>query len=258
MVNFALFGAGRIGVMHAANIAANPRARLAYVYDVNEAAARACAAKHKAKVAPSVDAVLKDKSVDAVLIASSTPTHVDLITASAKAGKAIMCEKPIDLDIKRVERCRKDIAMTGVPIQIGFNRRYDPSHRAVRDALRKGEIGALELLVITSRDPGLAPVAYLKTSGGIFRDMTIHDFDLARFILGNDPVVEVSAAGSVMVHWRRPDSDIDRSVPGAIPRYTVPSGAMRGSPTKRPSTCSRHAGTPFGLTATKSLLASPA
>jgi len=199
MVNFALFGAGRIGVMHAANIAANPRARLAYVYDVNEAAARACAAKHKAKVAPSVDAVLKDKSVDAVLIASSTPTHVDLITASAKAGKAIMCEKPIDLDIKRVERCRKDIAMTGVPIQIGFNRRYDPSHRAVRDALRKGEIGALELLVITSRDPGLAPVAYLKTSGGIFRDMTIHDFDLARFMLGDDEVAEVFAAGSVMV-----------------------------------------------------------
>jgi myo-inositol 2-dehydrogenase/D-chiro-inositol 1-dehydrogenase len=199
MVNFALFGAGRIGVMHAANLVANPRAKLAYVYDVNAAAAEACAAKHKAKVAPSIDAVLKDKAVDAVLIASSTNTHVDLITAAAKAGKAILCEKPIDLDIKRVERCKKAIAGTGVPIQIGFNRRYDPSHRAVRDAVARGEIGPLELLVITSRDPGLAPMAYLKVSGGIFRDMTIHDFDLARFVLGEDPIVEVSAAGSVMV-----------------------------------------------------------
>ena len=199
MVNFALFGAGRIGVMHAANLAANPRAKLLYVYDVNASAAEACAAKHGAKVAPSVEAALRDKAVDAVLIASSTNTHVDLLTASAKAGKAVLCEKPIDLDIKRVERCKKAIAGTGIPVQIGFNRRYDPSHRAVRDAVAKGEIGALELLVITSRDPGLAPVAYLKVSGGIFRDMTIHDFDLARFVLGDDPVTEVFATGSVMV-----------------------------------------------------------
>jgi myo-inositol 2-dehydrogenase/D-chiro-inositol 1-dehydrogenase len=199
MVNFALFGAGRIGVMHAANLVANPRAKLLYVYDVNVAAAEACAAKHKAKVAPSVEAALADKAVDAVLIASSTNTHVDLITESAKAGKAVLCEKPIDLDIKRVERCRKAIAGTGVPVQIGFNRRYDPSHRAVRDAVAKGEIGALEQVIITSRDPGLAPMAYLKVSGGIFRDMTIHDFDLARFILGDDPVVEVFATGSVMI-----------------------------------------------------------
>lgn len=199
MVNFALFGAGRIGVLHAANLAANPRAKLAYVYDVNSTAAKACAAKHGGKVAASVEAALRDKSVDAVLIASSTNTHVDLITAAAKAGKAILCEKPIDLDIKRVEKCRKAIVSSGVPVQIGFNRRYDPSHRAVRDAVAKGEIGPLELLVITSRDPGLAPIAYLKVSGGIFRDMTIYDFDLARFVLGNDPIEEVFATGSVMV-----------------------------------------------------------
>jgi myo-inositol 2-dehydrogenase/D-chiro-inositol 1-dehydrogenase len=200
MVNFALFGAGRIGVMHAANIAAHPRARLTHVYDVNADAAESVAAKYHATVSLSVEHALKDKTVDAVLIASSTNTHVDLITAAAKAGKAILCEKPIDLDIRRVERCRKAIAGTGVPVQIGFNRRYDPSHRAVREAVKAGEIGALELLVITSRDPGLAPMAYLKVSGGIFRDMTIHDFDLARFILGEkNPVVEVSAAGSVMV-----------------------------------------------------------
>jgi myo-inositol 2-dehydrogenase / D-chiro-inositol 1-dehydrogenase len=199
MLTVGLFGAGRIGIVHAANIVANPRARLAYVYDTNAAAAEAIAGKCAARVAPDIDTVLADKAVDAVLIASPTGTHVDLITAAARAGKAILCEKPIDLDIGRVERCRKDIASTGTPVQLGFNRRYDRSHRAVRDAVRRGEIGALELLVITSRDVRPAPVSYLKVSGGIFRDMTIHDFDMARFVLGDDPIEEVHAAGSVMV-----------------------------------------------------------
>jgi len=200
MVRFALFGAGRIGALHAANIAASqPRALLAYVYDTNHEAAAATAARYDAKVAGSVEVALSDPGVDAVLIASSTDTHVDLITASARAGKAILCEKPIDLDIGRVERCKRAIARTGVALQLGFNRRYDRSHRAVREAVRAGEIGALELLVITSRDPGLPPLPYLKVSGGIFRDMSIHDLDLARFILGDDPVEEVYAAGSVMV-----------------------------------------------------------
>jgi myo-inositol 2-dehydrogenase/D-chiro-inositol 1-dehydrogenase len=203
MVNFALFGAGRIGVLHAANIAAShPRARLAYVYDTNPAAAEAVASRHNAKVASGAEAALADPAVDAVLIASSTRTHVELITASARAGKAILCEKPIDLDIARVERCRSDIAGSGVPLQIAFNRRYDASHRAVREAVRAGRIGALELLVITSRDPGLPSLEYIKGSGGIFRDMTIHDFDMARFILGEDPVVELFATGSIMVEPR--------------------------------------------------------
>ena len=199
MLNFALVGAGRIGVLHAANIAAHHSARLAYVYDTNAAAAAAIAAKYGTRVAPSIEAALGDAAVDAVLIASSTNTHVDLITASARAGKAILCEKPIDLDIERVERCKRDIAGTRVPIQLGFNRRYDQSHRAVCEAVRRGDIGALELLVLTSRDPGLPAVSYLRGSGGIFRDMTIHDFDLARFILGDDPVEEVFASGSIMV-----------------------------------------------------------
>jgi myo-inositol 2-dehydrogenase / D-chiro-inositol 1-dehydrogenase len=200
MVEFALFGAGRIGALHAANIAAShPRANLAYVYDTNPVAAKSTAARYNAKVASSVEAVLADPGVDAVLIASATNTHVDLITASARAGKAILCEKPIDLDIDRVERCKSAIAGTDAPLQLAFNRRYDPSHRAVREAVRAGEIGALELLVITSRDPGLPPVAYLEVSGGIFRDMTIHDFDMARFILGDDRIEDVFATGSVMV-----------------------------------------------------------
>ena len=195
-INFALFGAGRIGALHAANIAAShPRGRLSYVYDLNPAAATAIAGKYGAEAAPSVDAALADAAVDAVLIASSTNTHVELITASARAGKAILCEKPIDLDIELVERCRRDIAGTGVPIQIGFNRRYDRSHRAVRES----DVGAVELLIITSRDPGLPPLPYLKVSGGMFRDMTIHDFDLARFILRDDPIEEVFATGSTLV-----------------------------------------------------------
>ncbi|MGE0239372.1 MAG: inositol 2-dehydrogenase [Parvibaculaceae bacterium] len=198
MLRFALFGAGRIGAMHAANIAGNPGAELAWVFDVNRNAAEAVAGRHRARPAASADEVLADKSVDAVLIASSTDTHVPLITASALAGKAILCEKPIDLDIGKVEQCRRDIAKTNVPVQIGFNRRYDATHRALRQAVAQGEIGALEVLIITSRDPELAPLPYLKSSGGIFRDMTIHDFDLARFILGEE-LAEISAAASVKI-----------------------------------------------------------
>ena len=222
MVRFALFGAGRIGAMHAANIAANPRAALHCVYDVNAAAARRVAEAHGAQVAPAVAAALADPAVDAVMIASSTDTHVDLLTQAARAGKAILCEKPIDLDIRRVEQCRRDIAGTTVPIQLGFNRRYDPSHRALREAVAKGEIGALHLLVITSRDPGLAPMDYMKVSGGIFRDMMIHDFDLARFILGEDPA-EVFATGSVMIE---PALAAIGDVDTAMVVLKAPSGAL--------------------------------
>lgn len=210
MLRFALFGAGRIGAMHAANIAANPRALLHSVYDVHAPTAAKVAQAHGARVAPDVAAALAE--VDAVLIAASTDTHVDLITAAAKAGKPILCEKPIDLDIRRVERCRQEIAGLGVPVQIGFNRRYDPSHRALAEAVRAGEIGALELLIVTSRDPALASMEYMRVSGGIFRDMTIHDFDLARFILGEEPV-EVFATGSVKVEPRLAEiHDVDTAM----------------------------------------------
>jgi myo-inositol 2-dehydrogenase/D-chiro-inositol 1-dehydrogenase len=222
VVRFALFGAGRIGAMHAANIANNPGSRLHVVYDVNHAFAEKVAAAHGAKVAPTVEAVLSDKDVDAVMIASSTDTHVDLITAAARAGKPILCEKPIHLDIKRVEQCKRDIAGTGVPVALGFNRRYDASHRAVREAVKRGDIGQLQLLVITSRDPGIAPMEYMKVSGGIFRDMTIHDFDLARFVLGEDPV-EVFAAGSVMIEPALAGiGDVDT----AMVVMKAPSGAL--------------------------------
>ena len=194
-MKFALFGCGRIGRMHADNIAANPRASLFSVYDVVSDAAAEVAASHHCKVAGSVDEILSDDAIEAVLIASPTCTHADLLEASAKAGKPVFCEKPIDLSLERVDQCAAAIAACGVPIQIGFNRRFDPGHRAARQALEAGEIGDLHQVIITSRDPAIPPRAYLESAGGLFRDMTIHDFDLARFMLGEEPEEVFAIAG---------------------------------------------------------------
>jgi myo-inositol 2-dehydrogenase / D-chiro-inositol 1-dehydrogenase len=198
MIRIAVLGCGRIGAMHAYNISAHPRATLAAVFDINAAAATTVAAKTGAKVLDSVAAVLADATVDAVLIATATDTHADILEACIAAGKPVLCEKPIDLSLARVNACAAKIAGSAVPIQLGFVRRFDPGHRAVRTAIAAGDIGELHHVTITSRDPGLAPEAYLKVSGGIFRDMTIHDFDMARFILGEEPV-EVSATASRLV-----------------------------------------------------------
>jgi myo-inositol 2-dehydrogenase/D-chiro-inositol 1-dehydrogenase len=188
MLRFALFGCGRIGRMHADNLVAHPKAALAWVYDVVEAAAAEVGAKHGAKVAGTVDEALADPAVDAVLIASSTDTHIDLIQRSVEAGKAVLCEKPIDLDIARVDACWQRIKDRKPRVMIGFNRRFDPSFKAVHDAIRAGEIGDLRQVTITSRDPDVPSVAYMKVAGGLLRDMTIHDFDLARYLLGEEPV----------------------------------------------------------------------
>ena len=198
MVRIAVLGCGRIGAMHAANIAAHPRARLAAVQDINRATAEAVAAATGAPVMESAAAVLASPEVDAVLIATATDTHVDLLEQAVAAGKPVLCEKPIDLSLARVNRCAAAIRGTKLPIQIGFVRRFDPGHKAVHDAVRSGRIGTLHQVIVTSRDPGLAPEAYLKVSGGILRDMTIHDFDMARYILGEEPS-EVFATGSRLV-----------------------------------------------------------
>lgn len=198
MIRIAVLGCGRIGAMHAYNIAAHPRATLAAVFDINEAAATAVASKTGAKVLGSVAAVLADAEVDAVLIATATDTHADILEACVAAGKPVLCEKPIDLSLARVNACAAKIAGSAVPIQLGFVRRFDPGHRAVRKAIEAGDLGEVHQVTITSRDPGLAPESYLQVSGGIFRDMTIHDFDMARFILGEEPV-EVSATASRLV-----------------------------------------------------------
>lgn len=197
MITIAQFGAGRIGAIHASNIAATDGVKLKYVVDVNPDAAKALASKYGARVTDT-KTVFADRSIDAVVIASSTDTHADLAIAAAQAGKAIFCEKPIDLSLKRVDACLKAVAKAKVPMFVGFNRRFDPSFRALHDRLSKGEIGKVEQVIISSRDPGLPPLSYLKVSGGQFRDMTIHDFDMARWLLGEEPV-EIYALGSCLV-----------------------------------------------------------
>lgn len=197
MITFAQFGAGRIGAIHAAGLAASPGARLRYVIDVDAKAAKALADRYGADVT-STESALSDRSVDAVIIASSTDTHADLAIAAAEAGKAIFCEKPIDLSLARVDICLAAVSRAGVPMLVGFNRRFDPSFRALKARIDNGDIGEVEQVIISSRDPGLPPLGYLKVSGGQFRDMTIHDFDMARWLLGEEPV-EVFAYGSCLV-----------------------------------------------------------
>ena len=199
MLNFALMGAGRIGKMHAKNLSMHSKINLSYVYDINQDFANEVAKLSGAKVAQSAEEAINDKNVDAVLIASATPTHIDFMTMAAKAGKAVLCEKPIDLDIAKVDKCYETIKNFSVPIQIGFNRRFDKSNKKIKLAKDNGEIGNLEMVIITSRDPEPPGIEYLKAAGGFFRDTTIHDFDLSRFILGDDPVIEVSAYGSQLI-----------------------------------------------------------
>jgi myo-inositol 2-dehydrogenase/D-chiro-inositol 1-dehydrogenase len=200
MIEFAQFGAGRIGRIHAAAIAASGKARLRYVVDVNAKAAAELAASYGAKTVDTKTA-MSDPKVGAVLIASSTDTHADLTIAAAKAGKAIFCEKPIDLSLARVDACLKVVKAAKVPMLVGFNRRFDPSFASLHARLRAGEIGDVEQVIVSSRDPGLPPFEYLKVSGGQFRDMTIHDFDMARWLLGEEPN-EVFAFGSALVDPR--------------------------------------------------------
>ncbi len=198
MIRIALLGCGRIGRMHADNITANANAELAGVFDVHTPFAKDTAAKHNTALFHSAEDVCSSTQVDAVLIATPTPTHVDFIEMAVNGNKAVLCEKPIDLSISRVNSLSKRIAGTTVPVMLGFVRRFDPGHKAARQAVVDGEIGELHQVIITSRDPGMAPADYIKSSGGIFRDMTIHDLDLARFMLGEE-VTTVSAQGSRLV-----------------------------------------------------------
>jgi len=198
MLKIAVLGCGRIGRMHAANIVAHPRASLAMVYDIDRTSADEIARLYEIPAAQSADEVFNASEVDAVLIATATPTHADFIEASVAVGKPVLCEKPIDLSLQRVEACAANVADKNVPIQIGFNRRFDPGHRAARNALVAGEVGDLHQLIITSRDPGMPSRAYYEEAGGLFRDMVIHDFDLARFILGEEPAEVYAVAGRLI------------------------------------------------------------
>jgi myo-inositol 2-dehydrogenase / D-chiro-inositol 1-dehydrogenase len=199
MVNIAVLGCGRIGVMHARNIANHPRARLATVFDIHQPSADKVAAELGVKTSKSIEEILASPEVDAILIATSTNTHADILELAVAAGKPILCEKPIDLSLARVNACFEKIRNSSVPIMLGFVRRFDPGHRATRDAVRRGDVGELHQVTITSRDPAMAPDAYIRVSGGIFRDMTIHDFDMARFMLDEEPT-QVFATGSRLVN----------------------------------------------------------
>jgi len=197
VIEICQFGAGRIGKVHAANIAAHPDARLRYVVDVDKAASAGLAELHGAEVADA-ESALADPEVSAVVIASSTDTHADLVEAAARSGKAIFCEKPIHLDLGRVDACLSVLRQCKASIFVGFNRRFDPSFAALQAAVREGRIGRVEMVSITSRDPAPPPIDYINVSGGLFRDMMIHDFDMARWLLGEEPV-EVFATGSCLV-----------------------------------------------------------
>jgi myo-inositol 2-dehydrogenase/D-chiro-inositol 1-dehydrogenase len=198
-VRMAVIGVGRIGRMHAELLARRvPGAAVTWVYDVHAAGAREVAELLRVRAAGDVQELLGADDVDAVAICTSTDTHADLIVAAAEARKAIFCEKPVSLELAEVDRALAAVDAAGVPFQIGFNRRFDPAHAAVAKAVASGELGEPQLARITSRDPAPPPLEYVRTSGGIFLDMTIHDFDMARFVVGSE-VVAVYARGSVRV-----------------------------------------------------------
>ena len=195
MINIAILGLGRIGKIHVANIASDPKCNIECIYDIDNSISLEISKKYGCKVSLSAEEAISNPNVDAVCICSATATHTKYILLAAKAGKAIFCEKPIDLSMERVNDCRKELQKYNVPIQIGFNKRFDPSHLSAKERKDKGEIGVLEQILITSRDPSGPSAEYLKVSGGMFRDQTIHDFDFACFILGNDSIDEIFATG---------------------------------------------------------------
>ncbi|MBS3848860.1 inositol 2-dehydrogenase [Devosia sp. BSSL-BM10] len=196
-VRFGLLGAGRIGKVHAKAVSSNSKAKLIAVADAFEKAASDLAGQYGCAVR-SIEQILAADDIDAVVICTPTDTHAELIEQFARAGKAVFCEKPIDLDVERVKACLKVVDAEAATLMVGFNRRFDPHFQAVHDVIAKGEIGTVEMVTIVSRDPGAPPVDYIKRSGGIFRDMTIHDFDMARYLLGEE-IESVTAQASVLV-----------------------------------------------------------
>ncbi|MFV2051609.1 inositol 2-dehydrogenase [Aliiroseovarius sp. YM-037] len=197
MMNIGLLGCGRIGQVHARSTAQIEGARVIAVADAVPAAAEALAVKTDARV-QSADDIIASADIDAIVIGTPTDTHYDLIHASARAGKAIFCEKPVDMSADRIRDCIAVVNDSGVPFMTGFNRRFDPSFAAIQSRLRDGEIGDVEIITILSRDPSPPPIEYIKSSGGLFRDMMIHDFDMARFMLAEEPV-QIFAVGSSLV-----------------------------------------------------------
>ena len=195
-LRFAILGAGRIGQVHARAVAGTPGAKLVAIADPLVAAAEAVKAAYGCDIR-SIDAIEASADIDAVVICTPTDTHADLIERFTKVGKAVFCEKPVDLSVARVQACVKAVAAHKGTVMVGFNRRFDPDFMALKATIDAGTIGVVEMITITSRDPGAPPADYINRSGGIFRDMTIHDFDMARWLLGEE-VETVQAAASVL------------------------------------------------------------
>lgn len=197
MLDIGILGCGRIGQVHTTSLERISGARLVAVADAIPEAASRLAERSGARVMEA-EALIASPDIDAVVICTPTDTHFDLIHAAAAAGKAIFCEKPVDLDAARIRTCAQAVARAGVPFMTGFNRRFDPNFAALRARLLDGRIGSPELVTILSRDPSPPPISYIASSGGLFRDMMIHDLDMARFLLGEEPVL-VHATGSALV-----------------------------------------------------------
>jgi len=200
ILRFGVIGAGRIGKIHAENLANRvPCAEVAAVADIDQKAAQEMAARLRIPtVLADYHDILSDPMIDAVAICSSTDTHAKIVVEAARAGKHIFCEKPVDHDLAKIDAALEAVQQAGVKLQIGFNRRFDPNFAHVHEMVAQGKVGSPQILRITSRDPNPPPVSYVKVSGGMFLDMTIHDFDMARFLIGSE-VEEVFTAAAVMV-----------------------------------------------------------
>jgi myo-inositol 2-dehydrogenase / D-chiro-inositol 1-dehydrogenase len=196
-MRFGLIGAGRIGRIHGGNAAAQAGSRLVALADADAKAAESLA-KETGAMVDTIDGVLNNPEIDAILICAPTDMHADLIEKAARNKKAVFCEKPVDLSSERIRTCLKVVEAAGTPLMIGFNRRFDPNFAALKKRLVEGLAGEIELIHIISRDPGPPPISYIARSGGLFRDMMIHDFDLARHLLGEEPIA-VFATGSSLV-----------------------------------------------------------
>ena len=196
MINVALLGFGRIGQMHAQNIYLNKTLNLLYVYEKIDKLRKKAKNLYNCKIEKNYKKIFSDKRVDIIFISSPTNTHIKFIEEGIKCNKTIFCEKPLDLKINKIIKTFEKVKKNNSKIQMGFNRRFDPGHHSIKEDLEKGKIGRLEKIIITSRDPAPPSKTYLKSSGGIFRDMMIHDFDLCRYYLKNDEISEISSSAS--------------------------------------------------------------
>ncbi|MDC3157251.1 Gfo/Idh/MocA family oxidoreductase [Candidatus Pelagibacter bacterium] len=207
MVNVALLGFGRIGQMHAQNINQNKSLKLLYVYEKIDKLSKKAKKLYNCSIEKNYKKIFLDKKVDIVFISSPTNTHIKFIEEGIKYKKTIFCEKPLDLNIQKIIKTFKKVKINNSKIQLGFNRRFDPGHHSIKKDLDNGKIGRLEKVIITSRDPAPPSKSYLKSSGGIFRDMMIHDFDLCRYYLKNDEISEISASTSSFENFYKKIND---------------------------------------------------